>query len=414
MRYAVRLVVAGLLLTFVGALAWSFGLGGGKSGDEKATLGYSGDGGADASLKDVQTVRPESVAQDSRLRLTGSLVADETSKVASTTNGIVMEVRVERGSVVEKGDVLVVVDPRDAENMLADGRAQVEALKAALGWEDTSKPFKIEEQPGVKAAKAALDLAKSNFDRHNDLIKQGAVSKLAHDQMTTSYETAREQYQAAQHQAKQLYESYKAALVRLKPLEKALADTTIIAPFSGMVAEKLVAPGERVTTSPMGGGATVVSLVKLDPLRLVLTVPQQYAPLVQQGQKVDFTVESFPDRTFTGEVRFVGPSLESGTRSLTVEALVPNGEKVLRPGYFASAELMLPAQEQRLIVPSTAVLKTGEATKVIVLNDGKVVEKVVIVDREENGKVHIKSGLAAEDEVVVHPEALVQSGKVSQ
>ena len=241
MKYTVRFVVAGLLLTFVGAVAWSFGLGGKTSGDEKATLGYSGDGGSDASLKDVQTVRPESVVQDSRLRLTGSLVADETSKVASTTNGIVMEVRVERGSVVEKGDVLVVVDPRDAENMLADGRAQVEALKAALGWEDTSKPFKIEEQPGVKAAKAAMDLAKSNFDRHNDLIKQGAVSKLAHDQMTTSYETAREQYQAALHQAKQLYESYKAAFVRLKPLEKALADTTIIAPFSGMVAEKLVA-----------------------------------------------------------------------------------------------------------------------------------------------------------------------------
>jgi RND family efflux transporter MFP subunit len=414
MKYKMRFLAAGILMLGMAAFAWSFGLGSDKPKDEKATLGYGTDGGVDSTLKDVPTQRPEVVTQDARLRLTGSLVADETSKVASTTNGIVNEVRVERGSVVEKGDVLVVVDPRDADNMLADGRAQVQALRAALGWENTSKPFSIEEQPGVKAAKAAMDLAKANYDRHNDLIKQGAVSKLSHDQMETSYKTACEQYQQSLHQAKQLYQTYNAALVRLKPLEKAVADTTIIAPFSGMVAEKFVSPGERVTTSPIGGGATILSLVKLDPLRLIVTVPQQYAPLIQQGQKVDFTVEAFPGKTFTAEVKFVGPSLESGTRSLTVEAIVANNDRALRPGYFASAELLLPEKEQRMVIPATSLTKTGEAVKAAVLRDGKIVEKVVIVDREENGRVFVKSGLNAEDDVVSDSRVLAETGKVSQ
>lgn len=381
---------------------------------EKASLGRvsNQESASQTPLESLPTVRPEAITQDKGLKLTGSLVADEKSDVASTTNGIVQEVRVDRGSLVEKDAVLAVIDPRDAQNMLAEGRASIEQLKAALGWEDTRHPYQIDENPGVRAAKSALDLAKKNHERNEGLLKQGAVSKIVYDQMKTQYETAEQQYEQARLQASQLYQSYNVAKARLQSLEKAVADTVITAPFSGWVAEKYVSTGERVTTSPMGNGARIVSLVKVDPLRLVLTVPQQNAGLVTQGQQVKFTIDSMPGETFTAEVRLIGPSMESLSRSLTVEAIVSNPDKRLRPGLFASAELTLPGKEDRFVIPAGAVVQANDVTRVYTVRDGKVVEKVVAVEERKDGRAYIKSGLSADDAVITAPEKLAKTDEV--
>ncbi len=403
-----------ILFTGGGLLAWqedwfaAFG-----ETKEKASLvrvDSAPAGAAEAGA--AATVTPEAASQDKALKVTGSLLSDEKSEVASTTNGIVKEVLVDRGSLVEKGAVLAVIDSRDADNMLAEGRASIEELRAALGWDDPKRPYQVEEHPGVRGAQAALDLAQSNLDRVQGLFKQGAVSKLAYDQAKTQFETAKEQRHQALHQAEQLYKSYSVAQARLKSLEKAVADTTITAPFSGWVAEKYVSTGERVTTSPMGAGAKIVSLVKLDPLRLALTVPQQFAGLVTQGQQVKFTVDGFPDKTFHGEVKFIGPSMESSSRSLTVEAIVANPGQELRPGLFASAELVLPGKEDRFVIPASAVVTSDEVTRVYTLRDGKVVEKVVAVEEQKDGRAYIKSGLAADDAVITAPDTLAKTGEV--
>jgi len=387
------------------------------SAKEKVALGYAA--AQDAPLDTpaagdgiaFQTVHPEVKVEDNRLRLTGSVVADQKSEVASTANGIVKEVRVECGSLVEKGDVLVVVDPKDAENTLNEGYAGAAELRAILGWDDPKRPFKVEEQPDVCATNASLSLAKANFDRYTALLAQGAIAQSALDQSRTQYETAEQQHQQALHRARQLYQSLQTALARVSILEKMVADTTITAPFSGWVAAKYVSEGERVTTSPMGAGAKVVSLVKVDPLRLILTVPQQYAALVSQGQQVTFTVETFPGKTFTAEVKYIAPSLESNSRSLSVEALVANPDKVLRPGFFASAELVLPGTTERLVLPASAIIRTGDVAKVYVIREGKPVETIVEVAETQGDRVYVKSGITAEDAVVAAPETLAKTNE---
>ena len=355
---------------------------------------------------DIPTARVETVSQDASIRLTGSLAADERSDIASTGNGIVKEVLIERGCLVEKNAVLARVDTIDMENMLAEAEAAVEELRAALGWNEAKQPYNVEDQPGVKMAKAALDLATSNYNRYSDLFKQNAVSKSAYDQIQTEYDASQQRYQQALRQARQLYQSYKTALTRINTLNKAIKDMAIVAPFTGWVAEKYVSVGERVTTNPMGSGARICTLIKVDPLRLMLSVPQQHIAHVREGQEVKFKVDGFPDREFTAQVRYVGAAAESASRSLTVEALAPNPDRVLRPGFFATAELILDEKKTEFAIPASAIVKMDDVSKVYVLRNGKAVEQVVEVGEAKSGRVFVTSGLTADDVVVAAPDRI--------
>jgi RND family efflux transporter MFP subunit len=156
----------------------------------------------------------------------------------------------------------------------------------------------------------------------------------------------------------------------LKTLHKVLEDTTIEAPFTGWVTQRYVSKGERVSTNPMGAGANVAAMVKVDPLRLLLMVPQQDIGHIKTGGVVRFNVDSFPDRTFTGEVRYISPSVENMTRSMSVEALVPNPDHVLRPGFFVTAELVLPEKQTEYYVPESAVVREIDVAKVFAVRDG--------------------------------------------
>lgn len=406
--------IAALALAALPVVLASCGRGGAGAlgnGAAKAELGYATEAAASSPNDALPTVVAEAATLDSVLRLTGTLEPDEKSDVASTADGILLDVRIERGSLVEKGDVLAMVDPRDVKNALDQGNAAVAELKAALGWDDSKGPFQIDQHPGVKAAKADMDLAKTSYDRVANLFKSNAVSKQMLDQSSAQYEMAQQKHQQAQLQANQLYQSYNSAMVRVKTLNKALEDTTIVAPFSGWVATKFVSAGERVTTNPMGVGAKIVTLVKIDPMRLVLSVPQQYAAQIQVDQQVSFTVEALPGKTFSGRVKYFGPSLEMGSRSLTIEALVPNPDKALRPGFFVSAELTLPEKRECVAIPASAIVKSGEVSTVYVLQDHQAIPRIVAVDETREDRAYIKSGLAAGDKVITDPAKIAKTAE---
>ncbi|HOV73773.1 MAG TPA: efflux RND transporter periplasmic adaptor subunit [Candidatus Hydrogenedentes bacterium] len=415
MRHRVLIALVALAALGAGAVFVRSTLAGSESGAllfglsaEKAELGMEKTPGPDSgeAKAPIAIVPVEIVEADNVLRITGTLTADEKAEVASTANGIVEEVYVERGSLVEKGAVLVKVDPTDVENGLREARAGIEELKAALGWDENrdSKGYNVENQPGVQMAKAALDLAAVNNDRITKLFEQGAVSKAQYDQSNTEYESARQRHQQALYQARQLYQSYKTACTKLKTLEKILDDTTIEAPFTGWVTQRYVSKGERVSTNPMGAGANVASMVKVDPLRLLLMVPQQDIAHVQPGGAVRFQVDSFPGRIFTGEVRYVSPSVENMTRSMSVEALVPNPDHVLRPGFFVTAELVLPEKRKDCFVPESAVVRENDVARVFVVRDGKALAQVVSTGETREGRVRIVTGLAEGDRVIAEPD----------
>jgi RND family efflux transporter MFP subunit len=220
---------------------------------------------------------------------------------------------------------------------------------------------------------------------------------------------ATQRYRQALLLIKQAYQACQTAMAKIAILHKAVADTTIRAPFDGWVAEKLVSPGEQISS---GMQATkVVTLVRIDPLRLSLTVPQQDVGSVQPGQKVRFRVDSFPDRSFDATVKYIAPVVTNNTRSMVVEAIVPNPDGALRPGMFATAELLLSKRDANVFVPSSAVERTGEVARVFIVRDGVAREQVVALGEAEKGKVEIRAGLTGKETIVVNPSA-VRDGDV--
>lgn len=371
----------------------------------KATLGFASPAPDDAEKKGVSpvaTVPLELKKCSEVLNLTGSLAADERSSVASNASGIAAEVRVDRGDVVKKGDVLVQIDATDAKNKLAEGLATLDELKARLGLEGDMSKFNPYDEPEVRLAKASADLAGSKLRRSKDLIEKKAITTEEHERNETEYELAMQRYRQAVFQIKQAYQVCRTAQIKLDILSKAVADTTIRAPFSGFVAEKLVAVGEQISS---GMQATkVVTLVRIDPLRLSLTVPQQDVGHIRPGQVVRFQVDSFPDREFEARVRFIAPIVANDTRSMVAEALADNADFALRPGMFCIAQVQLPKQRTTIFAPLSAVQWNGETGKVFVDRNGVAREQVVALGNIVGGnKIEIRTGLTGNEMLVANP-----------
>lgn len=385
-----------------------------ESNNRRAALGFAhagtGAGVTDSPTVRVETISVEVVQRPRVIHLTGTLNADEQSSVASNVNGIVCEVRVDRGSVVKKGEVLVQLDPTDAKNKLAEGMALVVELKSKLSWDNESAGFVAEEQPEVKLAKASLMLATSQKARAELLLSRQASSAEECERYQAEYECAVQRHRQSRQQARQNFHSYETAVAKLDALRKAVADATIVAPFDGMISEKNVALGEQVTGGL--GASKIVTMVQTNPLRLSLTLPQQNIGQIEAGQKVRFHVDSYPDTTFEAKVRYISPGVTSDTRALIVEAVVDNSSARLRPGLFATAELEVSQKQTEMLVPATAVQRTGEVARVFVLRDGVARQQVIALGEEANGKVHITSGLTGKEVLLARPELFHDEDKV--
>ena len=251
--------------------------------------------GRAAEAGEIGTQRIQAVVRRVAVRLTGSLQADEKSDVGSNAMGNVSATLVDRGSVVKKGDVLIEIDPRDAQYALDEGSRRRSSCASASGWtsrrSSASRPC-----PRSNRRSSPCRLAERNYRRAEALKKQNAIATSDADQMETDYRSAVHRYHLAVFVAKQLYQSYRQATTHLVALRKAVEDCTIRAPFDGLVASRDISVGERVIA--LFPGAKLATVLRIDPLRLSLTVPQQEMSKIKIGQTVTFQTDAFPGETF--------------------------------------------------------------------------------------------------------------------
>lgn len=335
---------------------------------------------------EVPTTRVVEAPLARTLRLTGTLVADEQAEVAAEVAGRVTATPVERGSAVAAGAPLVQVATDQASAQLAEAEANAARIAAGLGLVP-GRPIDIERVPDVANARAELTLAEAEYERVRSLLDDRVVSRSEYDQRRTRVEAARQQLEAKRYQAQQDLRSYEAALARVALARKALADTTIRAPFAGFVAERLVSVGDFV-----GVGTRVATIVRIQPLRVALTVPEALVSRVAVDQPVRVRVDAYPGRVFTGTVRYVSPALSANQRALTVEAILGNEEGLLKPGLFATAELVLPA-EPALLLDARAVQQVGSTARVFVIAHDRIEERIVTTGAAADGRVEIVHGL---------------------
>ena len=338
---------------------------------------------------------------------TGSLAANEQTDVAAETSGKVAAVGVDIGSSVKRGQVLVRLADADFKDRVAQAQAQLDQAKATFAQNlakigmRPGQRFVPENVPEVRAAKAVLDLADKNLHRYEKLVETGDISRAIYDQQKSQRDQAAEQYQALIHQAQQNYAAVAnsqaavdAAQTNLSLTKRNLTYTTVTAPMAGYVSDRPADVGEYI--SPQQKVATIVNL---NPLRVRIDVPEQAIPQIRIGESVSVSVATYPDRSFSGHVARVSPSLNSASRTLTVEADVQNPNAELRPGQFATVRVLLPQSEAAVLVPQRALRTISGSTYVYVLKNGFAQQRLVQTGQTEGDLIEIKSGISA-DEIV--------------
>jgi membrane fusion protein, multidrug efflux system len=338
------------------------------------------------------------------IRATGTLMAEEQADVAAETAGRVVSAPIERGMPVSQGAELVRLSPTETDAQLKEAEANAGQIEARLGL-TSGGSFDVNAVPEVQNAKAAAELAQSEFGRISSLLEQRVVSRSEFDQRRTQAEASRQQYEAAKNGAAQQYQSLLAARARVALARKAFTDTVVRAPFNGVVAQRLVSAGDYVTK-----GMKVAIVVRVNPLRVQLTIPEQFISTVAIGQSVNFEVDAYAGRQFEGKVKYVAPALQADQRALTVEAIVPNANAVLKPGLFVTARLEQVARTVGVLVPAAAVQTSAGTSRVFVVNGDRVEERIVTSGDSVGDLVEITKGLKAGERVATKNVAQLADG----
>jgi multidrug efflux pump subunit AcrA (membrane-fusion protein) len=357
----------------------------------------------------------------SYVQATGSLVADETSEVASQTSGQVISTPVNVGAFVRQGEVLVRLNDRDARLRLQQAQAGVSQAVAGVRQAEArlgltpGGNFDASAIPEVRTAssnreqaQAELRLAESNEKRYRELVETGDVASAVYDQYRTARDTARarvnaarQQMEAAVNTARQSNQAIQSAQAQVESArsavaiaQKAVADAVVRAPYSGYVSNRPVAVGEYVTPS-----SNLVTLLRTNPLKLQLQVPEAEVPFISQGMGVSLEVEAHRDRKFAGRVVAVNPAIDPASRAATVEAAVENADNALRSGMFATARIVRQGGNRSVYVPRAAVLPdpNTKSFRVFVVKNDTAQLRVVQIGSEEGDWIQILSGVNADE-----------------
>ena len=345
------------------------------------------------------------------LQVTGTLAAEEQADVAAETAGRVVATPVERGTAVPAGGPLVRLATIELAAQADEANANAAQIEARLGITGDA-PFEVDRVPEVANARANLTLAESEFTRAKQLVDRQLLSRSDFDQKSAQAEVARRQYEIARNSAAQQYQALVAARARVTLARKAVDDAVVRAPFAGVVGERLVSVGDYVTR-----GTKVAVVLRTEPLRVQLTVPEQLSGEVAVGRPVALQVESYPGETFAGRVRYVSPAVTTESRALVVEAVVPNAGGRLKPGSFVTARIEQASERPAILVPAASVRTSGATARVYVVAANRAEERVVTTGDVTGDLIEIVTGLKTGEQVATSNQdrltdgAAVTSGK---
>jgi membrane fusion protein (multidrug efflux system) len=302
------------------------------------------------------TVAPVALRPTKRLlKFVGTLFGNQEVKLSSQVEGQIEKITVDLGDRVAPGQVLVEIDDTSV-------RAQLREVEARL-------------------AKAQAD-----EQRGRELLKSNVISPQEHETMQTAVTVAEAQRDA---------------------MRVALAHKQVRSPLGGSVVRRLVSVGEYVRP-----GTPLFDLVDDDPLKLRGDVPERFADEIADGQRVQIKVDAYPDEIFDGTLVRISPAANPENRSITVEAEVPNPERRLKAGFFASANIVTRDDAEALVVPETAVVTFAGVTKLFVVRDDIAYERQVRVGtRDDMGLVEVLEGLHPDEMVATSGLAKLENGR---
>jgi membrane fusion protein (multidrug efflux system) len=314
------------------------------------------DRGGQASAPPTVVIAAEAKRQPiaETLALVGTLAANEFIEVKSEIDGTIAEILFEEGRPVKKGELLLRLDETKLTASLAE-------------------------------AEANLKLSTSTFERAQELAGQNLIPRQEYDQAASVFQANK-------------------ATAELR--RRLLGEARIEAPFAGIAGSRSVSPGQVISKN-----SVLTWLVDLATVKAEFSVPERFLSEVKLGQQVQLRVAAYADRKFMGEVYFLAPQVDPGTRTLLMKAKIPNPDHHLKPGMFANLDLTLTLRERATVIPESALLTQGDRTSVFVI-DGNGIAQVrpVKIGLRLPNEIEIVSGLKPGERVIAEGLQKVRPG----
>ncbi len=355
--------------------------------------------------KKVQLVAAKEQPIENTISVTGTLAAYDQATLSAKVAGRLKEISIDLGNTVKKGQLVGQIDPQDYQLRLQQAEAALAQARARLGLatDSTDEPTNPRQISLVRQAQALVDEAKMKQERASTLLKQGVVSQADFDATETAYKVAVSRYEDALEEFNNRHALLTQRRSELEIARQQITDTSIYAPFDGVVQEKRASLGEYLSPS-----TPIATIVRINPLRLRVEVPERETNQIKIGQKVRATVEG-DSNIYTGRIMRLSPTLTQQNRMLLVEAEISNNG-TLRPGSFAQAQIVVNENYMVTAIPKTAVVTFAGIEKVITVAEGKAVEKNIATGQFIGENIEIVNGLKTGEEVVLEPGNL-QSGQ---
>ena len=353
----------------------------GCGGDADAALGGVGGSERRPVAVRIEPVQLRSLTRS--LERTGTLLTDQDVEVATQFGGRLIYVGVQVGDEVHAGQLMAAMDDREVKRSRQEAAAGLDLADATL------------RQARLDAERADRDLAR--------------IETLAADQLVTTQQLddARTAAAGAQAGLDSAVAQMEQARARLESLLLQEAETRLVAPFDGQVADRYHEAGDTVPA-----GAAVIRLVGRGPLRARIQVPDYAAVQLETGTPVAIDVDAYPADVFTGAIAGVSPAVDPESGTVVVEATVDDDSGRLMPGMFARLTVDLPQVDGALMIPAEAVIDhpDGDGDAVFLVRESKASLRPVVIGTTQQGQTEVIEGVATGDAVVVGGQHLLKDG----
>jgi len=354
----------------------------------------------------VQSSKVEERGIDRLVEAVGTLDPNEEVTVSNQVEGVVQKVLVDLGDAIHAGQVIVELDTRELELAVEQQQAALQQELARLGLPDTNAAVNDAATSQVRQAEATLDEARSSLERTKKLYQEQVASRQQLDQQQSRYDIADAAERSARETVRNIRATINARKAALSLAEKKLGDARVVAPIGGFIMARSVAEGQYLKAN-----SPVATIVQNSPLKLHVEVPETAMTSVRPGREVRFSVDAYPQRTFEGRIARIAPAISQQSRTLRLEAIVDNPKGELKPGLFARVTIQTDRRELALIVPEAALFTVAGLEKVFLIEDGRIVERIVRTGTRLDGVVEIVEGLKRGDTIATSNLGSLQQGR---
>jgi len=341
-------------------------------------------------------VAPVSTRQLTRLvESVGTLYPYDEVVISAEIEGKVVEVNFDLGDSVKEGAILAKISDEEQSYILQQNEAQMRQALERLGLKsEKDRVTDINQTPEVRRARADLTEAEQRHKRLRSLVDQKIGAQADLDAASSRLMAAQAGLDQVLNQTRNLIQEVERNKAVVELQRKKLRDTTVRAPFAASVKERTVTLGQY-----MRPNAPMFTLVKTNPLRLRLEIPERMAPWTKLGQTCEVDLEAFPGRIFRGKVWRISPTVDQTKRTFVAEALIDNPDNVLKSGSYARARMTTQKVDEIKVVPARAVAYILGTNKAFVVKDGVIEARDVKIGERLENQIEIVEGLAAGETV---------------